>query len=211
MLDKYGSFTSDYDHVGVTVRRDGYAQDIDTYVPRFLSGKISENHNIALTWEAIPSAALYNIYLETDDGGLKKVGESEERSCTITKTALGTNLAGKTFTFRLRAIDRKGKFISQYTPNGFDVTYPEALDIVGKFTTTAKDAVNVSWKAFEKAETYKIYMYHNYSLDREIETSKLSYNIRLEKPADYYAFEVQAYDKEGNIIAIPGNAFEVNP
>ena len=54
-------------------------------------------------------------------------------------------------------------------------------------------------------------MYHNYSLDREIETSKLSYNIRLEKPEDYYAFEVQAYDKEGNIIAIPGNAFEVNP
>ena len=210
-LDKYGSFTSDYDHVGVTVRRDGYAQDIDTYVPRFLSGKISENHNIALTWEAIPSAALYNIYLETDDGGLKKVGESEERSCTITKTALGTNLAGKTFTFRLRAIDRKGKFISQYTPNGFDVTYPEALDIVGKFTTTAKDAVNVSWKAFEKAETYKIYMYHNNSLDREIETSKISYNIRLEKPEDNYLFEVQAYDKEGNIIAIPGKSFEVNP
>ena len=71
--------------------------------------------------------------------------------------------------------------------------------------------MNVSWKAVEKAETYKIYMYHNYSLDREIETSKLSYNIRLEKPEDYYAFEVQAYDKEGNIIAIPGKAFEVNP
>nr|WP_316611693.1 hypothetical protein [uncultured Ruminococcus sp.] len=210
-LDKNGSFASDYDHVGVTVRRDGYAQDIDTYVPRFLSSKISENHNIALTWDAIPGAALYNIYLETADGGLKKIGESEERSCTITKSTLGTNLAGKTFTFRLRAVDRKGKFISQYSPSGYDVTYPEALNIVGKFTTTAKDAVNVSWKAVEKAETYKIYMYHNYSLDREIETSKLSYNIRLEKPADYYAFEVQAYDKEGNIIAIPGNAFEVNP
>lgn len=210
-LDKNGSFASDYDHVGVTVRRDGYAQDIDTYVPRFLSSKISENHNIALTWDAIPGAALYNIYLETADGGLKKIGESEERSCTITKSTLGTNLAGKTFTFRLRAVDRKGKFISQYSPSGYDVTYPEALNIVGKFTTTAKDAVNVSWKAVEKAETYKIYMYHNYSLDREIETSKLSYNIRLEKPEDYYAFEVQAYDKEGNIIAIPGNAFEVNP
>ena len=210
-LDKNGSFASDYDHVGVTVRRDGYAQDIDTYVPRFLSSKISENHNIALTWDAIPGAALYNIYLETADGGLKKIGESEERSCTITKSTLGTNLAGKTFTFRLRAVDRKGKFISQYSPSGYDVTYPEALNIVGKFTTTAKDAVNVSWKAVEKAETYKIYMYHNYSLDREIETSKLSYNIRLEKPADYYAFEVQAYDKEGNIIAIPGKAFEVNP
>ena len=210
-LDKNGSFASDYDHVGVTVRRDGYAQDVDTYVPRFLSSKISENHNIALTWDAIPGAALYNIYLETADGGLKKIGESEERSCTITKSTLGTNLAGKTFTFRLRAVDRKGKFISQYSPSGYDVTYPEALNIVGKFTTTAKDAVNVSWKAVEKAETYKIYMYHNYSLDREIETSKLSYNIRLEKPADYYAFEVQAYDKEGNIIAIPGNLFEVNP
>ena len=210
-LDKNGSFVSDYDHVGVTVRRDGHAQDIDTYVPRFLTSKISENHNIALTWDAIPGAALYNIYLETADGGLKKVGESEERSCTITKSTLGNNLAGKTFTFRLRAVDRKGKFISQYTPNGYDVTYPAALNINGKFTTTAKDAVNVSWQAVEKAETYKIFMYHNYSLDREIETSKISYNIRLEKPEDYYAFEVQAYDKEGNIIAIPGNAFEVNP
>ena len=209
-LDKNGSFASDYDHVGVTVRRDGYAQDVDTSVPRFLSSKISENHNIALTWDAIPAAALYNIYLETADGGLKKVGESEERSCTITKSTLGTNLAGKTFTFRLRAVDRKGKFISQYTPNGYDVTYPQALDIEGKFTTTAKDAVNVSWKAVEKAETYKIFVYHNFSLDREIETSKLSYNIRLENPSDYYLFEVQAYDKEGNIIAIPGKVFEVN-
>ena len=210
-LDKYGEFVSDYDHVGVTVRRNGLNQDVYTFIPRFLSGKISENHNIVLTWDAIPSTALYYVYLETEDGSLKKIAESEERSCTIPHSILGDFLAGQTFTFRIRAVNSKGRFITEYSPEGYHVTYPRAINISGKFTTAAMDAVNLSWEEIESAETYKIFMMHNGALDKEIETSKLSYNIRLEKPEDNYRFEVQAYDKEGNILAIPGNAFEVNP
>ena len=211
-LNANGSFISGYDPVGVIVRRESYAKDVDTTIPEIINYKINEDHKISLSWDPVPRVALYYVYLETADGGLKKVGETEERTCTINKSALGTNLAGKTFIFRIRGLDKNGKIITDYNPTGYYVTYPDALDITGQFATSAKDAVTLSWKALPAAETYKIYVYHEGSDEASvIETSRTTYKVRLEYPDDYYAFEVQAYDKDDNIVAIPGKMFEVNP
>ncbi len=44
-----------------------------------------------------------------------------------------------------------------------------------------------------------------------IDTTSTTYTYKLPVKTDYYLFMVQAYDKNGSLIAIPGEYFEVNP
>ena len=209
-LDKDENFISSYDKVGVVVRRSGVAEDVDTGIPKIIGDKVSEDQSVSVNWDPVPGCFNYYLYLQTPDGGLKKIGETSERSFSVSSSFFGDDAAGKVFVFRIRGLDKNGEFITDYNPNGYYFIYPPELNLTGKFTSTKKDTVEVSWPAVDAVDKYKLIVFHGAD-STMIETTSTTYTYKLPVKTDYYLFMVQAYDKNGSLIAIPGEYFEVNP
>ena len=209
-LDKDENFISSYDKVGVVVRRSSVPEDIDTSVPNIIGDKVSEDQSVSVSWDPVPGCFNYYLYLQTADGGLKKIGETSERTFSVSSSFFGDDAAGKIFVFRIRGLDNNGHFITDYNPNGYYFIYPPELNLTGKFTSTKKDTVEVSWLAVDGVDKYKLIVFHGAD-STMIDTTSTTYTYKLPVKTDYFLFMVQAYDKNGSLIAIPGEYFEVNP
>ncbi len=209
-LDKDGNFISYYDPVGVVVRRLAAGADVDTGIPWIVSHKVSEDQSVSVNWDPIPGCFNYYLYLQTPDGGLSKIGETQERSFSVSSSFFGDKPAGREFVFRIRGLDKKGNFVTDYNPNGYHFLYPSELDLTGKFTSNKMDTVEVSWNALDAADKYKLIVFRGMD-STEIELDKTTYTYKLPDKNDFYLFMVQAYDGNGSLVAVPGKYFEVNP
>ena len=209
-LDKDENFISSYDKTGVVVRRTNAAKEVDVTIPNIISHKVSEDQSVSVNWDPIPGCFNYYLYLQTPDGGLKKIGETAEHSFSVSSSFFGEDAAGKTFVFRIRGLNKKGEFVTDYNRNGYNFVYPPELNLKGKFTSTKKDTVEVSWDPVEKVDKYKLIVFHGED-STQIELTTNTYTYKLPVKSDFYLFMVQAYDSNGSLIAIPGEYFEVNP
>ncbi|MER2080402.1 MAG: hypothetical protein ABS876_02615 [Ruminococcus sp.] len=163
-----------------------------------------------MNWDPIPGCFNYYLYLQTPDGGLSKIGETQERSFSVSSSFFGDKPAGREFVFRIRGLDKKGNFVTDYNPNGYHFLYPSELDLTGKFTSNKMDTVEVSWNALDAADKYKLIVFRGMD-STEIELDKTTYTYKLPDKNDFYLFMVQAYDGNGSLVAVPGKYFEVNP
>ena len=210
-LDKDDNFVSSYDKVGAVVRRATVSGTVtDVRIPNITSHKVSEDQSVSVNWDPIPGCFNYYLYLQTADGGLQKIGETTEHSFSVSSAFFGDDAAGKTFVFRVRGLDNKNNFNTDYNHNGYSFTYPPELNLTGKFTNNKKDTVEVNWPAVENVDKYKLIIFHGED-STQIELTSNSYTYKLPAKNDFYLFMVQAYDAGGSLIAVPGEYFEVNP
>ena len=111
----------------------------------------SENTNdgIKLTWSACKGAAKYRVYYK-GSSGWTKLGETTGTSITDKNVK-----SGSTYTYTIRCLDSKGKFISGFNSTGWKQTYIGTPKL--SKTETGANGINLSWGNVAGATKYRVF------------------------------------------------------
>ncbi|MBR2263490.1 MAG: hypothetical protein IJ917_03965, partial [Firmicutes bacterium] len=141
-LDKNGQFLSAFNTEGW----DAVYFDIPE-----LSKVESVYQGLKVSWEKVEGAAKYKIYAKKD-GKWKALGTSTKTSYTDTDVT-----SGKTYSYRVRAMDAAGNVRSYYTSKGISGTYVEAPAIT-KINNNKTTGSTITWNAVAGAYQYRLFV-----------------------------------------------------
>ncbi|WP_316636773.1 hypothetical protein [uncultured Ruminococcus sp.] len=143
-VDEKGNFVSKYNTTGWKYTYSG----VNT--PQ-ITQTVSEPEGIRLHWDTSDNVHAYRIYRQSSDGW-QRIAE------TSTDEYLDMDLTpGETYTYTIRCVNSKGKFVSDFNTNGWRVKYngidtPQITEIIAQ-----NDGVNMTWDAVENAVKYRVY------------------------------------------------------
>ena len=148
-----------------------------------------------ISWGKCSGASKYRVYY-LKNKSWKALGTTASTSYTHNKPVNGT-----TYTYTVRCLDSKGKFVSGYDKNGTRNTFiaPPAISKVSK----AGNGNLVKWKSVPKAAGYRLYRKTvNTSWSRLADvTEGTSYTDTTAKKGNVYSYTLRCLDKNGNLIS----------
>ena len=148
-----------------------------------------------ISWGKCSGASKYRVYY-LKNRSWKALGTTASTSYTHNKPVNGT-----TYTYTVRCLDSKGKFVSGYDKNGTRNTFiaPPAISKVSK----AGNGNLVKWKSVPKAAGYRLYRKTvNTSWSRLADvTEGTSYTDTTAKKGNVYSYTLRCLDKNGNLIS----------
>ena len=148
-----------------------------------------------ISWGKCSGASKYRVYY-LKNKSWKALGTTASTSYTHNKPVNGT-----TYTYTVRCLDSKGKFVSGYDKNGTRNTFiaPPAISKVSK----AGKGNLIKWKSVPKAAGYRLYRKTvNTSWSRLADvTEGTSYTDTSAKKGNVYSYTLRCLDKNGNLIS----------
>ena len=130
-----------------------------TIVPKVVTGvknAKAEKTAITLSWTSSVGAKYYDVYGSTDGKTFKKVGTASTNSLKVTKVNGTALAAGKTYYFKVRALDSTKKLIGSFSSVLKTGTLTVAPTI-SKLTSTKSKQATVTWGKVTGAKSYTIY------------------------------------------------------
>ena len=195
-----GHFISDYDKTG----KSAVFKGVDT--PKFDSVE-SEPEGIRLKWSAPGEGDLiYCIYYKNSNGGWTRMAETRELEYFDKKVEVG-----KSYTYTIRCINRKGTFVSGYDSKGVKCTYDGVDTPQITSLESTEDGVMITWTPVEGAVKYRVFYKNSSSnwerltltanttfLDTNVSEGKeYTYTVRCVGSDDRY---ISLYNKSGSKI-----------
>ncbi|WP_440449892.1 transglutaminase domain-containing protein [Ruminococcus bromii] len=148
-----------------------------------------------ISWGKCSGASKYRVYY-LKNRSWKALGTTASTSYTHNKPVNGT-----TYTYTVRCLDSKGKFVSGYDKNGTSNTFiaPPAISKVSK----AANGNLVKWNRVPDAAGYRLYRKTvNTSWSRLADvTEGTSYTDTSAKKGNVYSYTLRCLDKNGNLIS----------
>ena len=112
--------------------------------------------SIKLSWTKATGAKYYEVYGSTDGKTFKKITTVSTTSASITKVNGKAIKAGKTYYFKVRALDSSKKLIGAYSDvlkTGTKTAAPK----ISKLTSTKAKTATVTWGKVTGAKSYTVY------------------------------------------------------
>ena len=141
-MDEEGNFLSAYNTKGWSA--------VYFDIPE-LSKVESVYQGLKVSWEKVEGAAKYKIYGKKD-GKWKALGTSTKTSFTDTDVT-----SGKTYSYRVRAMDAEGNVRSYYTSKGISGTYV-AAPVITKINNNKTTGSTITWSAVAGAYQYRLFV-----------------------------------------------------
>lgn len=184
-LDKNGKYCSTYNKEGKSIKY---------YAPPKLSKAENVNGGVKVTWNKVSGAAEYRVFRKTGDGDWKKVAD-----VTGTKYTDKSVKSGTKYVYTVRAMDKKGNYISFYNSKGKQITYvaaPAATVSVGT------DGVEIKWAASKGSAKYRVFRKtEGGSWTKLGDTDKTSYTDKSGTKGTTYYYTVRCMDSSGKFIS----------
>ena len=111
---------------------------------------------ITLSWSKATGAKYYEVYGSTDGKTFKKVATASTNSLKVTKIDGKALAAGKTYYFKVRALDSTKKLIGSFSSVLKTGTLTKAPTITALTSTKSKTAT-VTWGKVTGAKSYTVY------------------------------------------------------
>lgn len=140
MADDKKTPVSLYDKNGITI---SYLQ-----TPALKALTIKES-SVVVQWSAVKGTGKYRVFRKTGSGSWTKLAD-----VTSTNYTDKTAKSGTTYTYTVRCVDAKGKFVSGYNSAGKKTVFLTAPTVTVK---NAAGGIVVSWKKITGAKGYYIY------------------------------------------------------
>ena len=175
------SFTSAYNTSGWKHTYTSYPQ---------VTALESAASGVKITWDALPGAGKYRVYVQTGSGW-SKVGDTAGTSFTWTGAALG-----KTYTFTVRAMNAEATaFVSGYNTAGWSHKYSPAPAVTK--LENASTGVKITWGAVNGAEKYRIFVKSGSSWKTLADVTGTSYTWTGAESGKTYTFTVRCVSADG--------------
>ena len=192
-LDKKNNFVSDFN-------RDGYSNVF--IAPPAISSIENVDGGVKIKWSKNSYVPNYRVYRKTKNTSWKRIGSTKNGSFTD-KTAV----SGTSYTYTVRALDKKEKFIS-YFNGGKGITYVKA-PIITKIENTATGS-KITWPKSSGAAKYRVYRLENNSWKRLTTTASTSYTHGKLTNGKKYTYTVRCLDKKGRFVSGYSKAGKTN-
>ena len=130
-----------------------------TIVPKQVTGvknAAPATKSIKLSWTKVTGAKYYEVYGSTDGKTFKKITTVSTTGAKITKVNGKALAAGKTYYFKVRAMDSTQKLIGEYSKVLKTGTLTAAPKIT-KLTSAKSKTVTVTWGKVTGAKSYVVY------------------------------------------------------
>ena len=152
--------------------------------------KISNTQTGAkITFSKVAGASKYNIYVKSSSGW-KKLGETAKTSYTHTSAKSNT-----TYSYRVRAYDSTGAYMSSYKSAG-DSNKFIASPVIAYLTSTSK-GVKIAWGKVDGAAKYRVFVKSGSKWKKLKDTTSTSFVDKSAKLGKKYTYTVRCLSSSG--------------
>lgn len=147
-----------------------------------------------ITWSKCSGAAKYRVYY------LKNNSWKRLTTTTSTSYTHGKLTNGKKYTYTVRCLDKKDKFVSGFSKTGKTNLFlaPPAISSVSK----AENGNLISWKSVSGADGYRLYRKsYGSSWSRIVSTTDNSFVDTTAGKNTVIAYTLRCLDEKGNLIS----------
>lgn len=183
-LDKKNNFVSDFN-------RDGYSNVF--IAPPAISSIENIDGGVKIKWSKNSYVPNYRVYRKTKNTSWTRIGSTKNGSFTDT-----TATSGVSYTYTIRALDKKDNFIS-YFNSGKGITYVKAPTVT-KIENTATGS-KITWLKCNGAAKYRVYYLKNNSWKRLTTTTSTSYTHGKLTNGKKYTYTVRCLDKKDKFVS----------
>lgn len=183
-LDKKNNFVSDFN-------RDGYSNVF--IAPPVISSIENVDGGVKIKWSKNSYVPNYRVYRKTKNTSWTRLGSTKNGSFTDTTAA-----SGASYTYTIRALDKKDNFIS-YFNSGKGITYVKAPTIT-KIENTVTGS-KITWSKCNGAAKYRVYYLKNNSWKRLTTTTSTSYTHGKLTNGKKYTYTVRCLDKKDKFVS----------
>lgn len=183
-LDKKNKFVSDFN-------RDGYSNVF--IAPPAISSIENVDGGVKIKWSKNSYVPNYRVYRKTKNTSWTRLGSTKNGSFTDTTAA-----SGASYTYTIRALDKKDNFIS-YFNSGKGITYVKAPTIT-KIENTVTGS-KITWSKCNGAAKYRVYYLENNSWKRLTTTTSTSYTHGKLTNGKKYTYTVRCLDKKDKFVS----------
>lgn len=183
-LDKKNNFVSDFN-------RDGYSNVF--IAPPAISSIENVDGGVKIKWSKNSYVPNYRVYRKTKNTSWTRIGSTKNGLFTDT-----TATSGASYTYTIRALDKKDNFIS-YFNSGKGITYVKAPTIT-KIENTATGS-KITWSKCSGAAKYRVYYLENNSWKRLTTTTSTSYTHGKLTNGKKYTYTVRCLDKKDKFVS----------
>ncbi len=147
-----------------------------------------------VSWDPVPGAHLYRVYVKTEDKGWVKVAETGDTSCIDRNVVSGTR-----YTYTVRCVSSDGShFISDYDRNGKSAVYYTAPILR---LTNEEDDVKITWDAVAGTSKYRVYRKGDNGWAKLTDTSGTSATDDNVVSGKQYTYTIRTMDANGNHLS----------
>lgn len=183
-LDKKNKFVSDFN-------RDGYSNVF--IAPPAISSIENVDGGVKIKWSKNSYVPNYRVYRKTKNTSWTRIGSTKNGSFTDATAA-----SGASYTYTIRALDKKDNFIS-YFNSGKGITYVKAPTIT-KIENTVTGS-KITWSKCNGAAKYRVYYLENNSWKRLTTTTSTSYTHGKLTNGKKYTYTVRCLDKKDKFVS----------
>lgn len=183
-MDKKNNFVSDFN-------RDGYSNVF--IAPPAISSIENVDGGVKIKWSKNSYVPNYRVYRKTKKTSWTRIGSTKNGSFTDT-----TATSGVSYTYTIRALDKKDNFIS-YFNSGKGITYVKAPTVT-KIENTATGS-KITWLKCNGAAKYRVYYLKNNSWKRLTTTTSTSYTHGKLTNGKKYTYTVRCLDKKDKFVS----------
>ena len=149
---------------------------------------------VRITWDPVPGAKLYRVYVKTENSGWARIAETGETSYIDPNV-----VSGKRYTYTVRCMSPDGsRFISDYDRDGTSAVYYTAPILR---LSNAEDGVQISWDAVPQASSYRVYYRGSNGWTKLVDTedtSTVDYDV---DSGTRYTYTIRAMDENGDHLS----------
>ena len=147
-----------------------------------------------ISWDPVPGAHLYRVYVKTADKGWVRIAETGDTSYIDPKV-----VSGKSYTYTVRCVSSDGShFISDYDRNGKSAVYYTAPVLR---LSHAADAVKIAWDAVAGVSKYRVYYKSDNGWTRLTDTSGTSATDDNVISGKSYTYTIRTMDANGKHLS----------
>ena len=183
------------DAEGNLISKYGSVKKIKHVKTPVITGFKNKKNGTQITWEKSKGASAYAVYYLDSNKKWKKLGTT--KNTTYTHSGLKS---GKTYTYRVRCLDSKGKatggYDSQGTVNLF-LASPEISSV-----KNLSSSVKLQWEKRKGASAYAVYRKTGDSGWKRIGTAEgTSYTDKTVRSGKIYTYRVRCLDSQGKAVS----------
>ena len=147
-----------------------------------------------VSWDPVPGARLYRVYVKTEDNGWVRINETNETSYIDPNV-----VSGRRYTYTVRCMSQDGsRFISDYDRDGESATYYTAPILR---LSNVEKGVKIDWDAVPQAASYRVYYRGSNGWTKLIDTKDTSTIDDDVVSGTRYTYTIRAMDQNGNHLS----------
>ncbi|MBQ1507746.1 MAG: hypothetical protein IIZ36_04925 [Ruminococcus sp.] len=188
-LNQKGYTNSGFDSDGSKVAFEGIGTPKISYIG-------SESEGIRLSWQAVPGAAKYRVYIMGDDGEWRRIGDTYSTGLLCDKLNVG-----KTYKFTVRCLNSAGYTNSGYNSDGWSCRYEGVGTPHITRLESTKSGVKISWDKVDGARLYRVFYLGRTGWKRLGDTTSLSMLDTDVSIGGNYTYTVRCVGESGSYIS----------